>query len=128
MIASPTSQKVNTNTKRVVTKRDQRPSCKVAMEKYLNSIDCPLLFASLGSWEDKWAVFQQAILTGIDIFMSAKKVRVCSAHAPWMTPRLKNLIRKISKCLYQLRYEFYCVQALKKFSKPGEENLWREVL
>ena len=28
-------------------------SCKVAMERYLNSIDCPLLFASLGSWEDK---------------------------------------------------------------------------
>ena len=48
VVTSPTSQKVNTNTKRVVTKRDQRPSCKAAMERYLNSIDCALLFASLG--------------------------------------------------------------------------------
>ena len=61
----------------LVTKRDQGPSLKVAMERYVNSIDCPLLFASLGSWEDKWAVFQQAIFTGIDILMSARKVRVC---------------------------------------------------
>ena len=98
------------------------------MERYVNSIDCPLLFASLGRWEDKWVVFQQAILDRIDILMSAKKVRVFSTDAPWMTPRIKNLIRKISKCLHQLRYEFYCVQALQTFSKQREENLWREVL
>ena len=79
------------------------------MERYLNSIDCPLLFASLGSWEDTWVVFQQAILNRIDILMPAKKVRVFSTDSPWMTPRHKNLIRKMSKCLHQLLYEFYTV-------------------
>ena len=59
VVASSTSQKVNTNTNIVVTKHDQGPSLKVAMERYENSIDCPLLFASLGSWEDKWAVFSK---------------------------------------------------------------------
>ena len=53
VVASSTSQNVNANTKIVVTRRDQGPSLKVAMERYVNSINCPLLLASLGSWEDK---------------------------------------------------------------------------
>lgn len=76
---------------------DQRPSCKAAMGRYLDSIDWPLLFAPLESWEDKWAVLEQIILSGIDILMPAKQMRVCSPDAPWMTRTLKNLIRKRQK-------------------------------
>ena len=70
VVASPTSEKDNPTPvprEYLPLKRDQRPSCKAAMKRYRNSIDWPLLLASLGSCEDKWAVFRQDILTRINI-------------------------------------------------------------
>ena len=53
VVVTPDNGSRNTNKNKVVTRRDQRASNKTAMGKYLSLIDWQLLFAPLGSCEDK---------------------------------------------------------------------------
>ena len=97
VVATALDGKRDNNTKKTIIKRDLRASSKVAMGRYLNLIDWPLLFAPLVSCEEMCHKFSDVVRTGINILMPEKQYRVCTAEAPWMTQRVKSLILERQK-------------------------------
>ena len=47
-----------------------------------------------------WNIFHDVTLTGLDLFMPTKEINISVADAPWMTHRLKTLIKKKQKAFY----------------------------
>ena len=96
VVATAMDGKCNINNKKVTMRRDLRTSNKVALGRYLMQIKWPLLFTPLVSCEEKWQVFQDVILSGLDTIMPAKSVKICTADVPWMNKSLKPLIMRSS--------------------------------
>ena len=97
ILVSPKIRDPGTNKGKVIIKRDTRKSSKVAMGRFLGSIDWHALFSALYTCEDMWNLFCKAIHTGLHILMPFKRTQICSADAPWMTQKLKSLILKRQK-------------------------------
>ena len=87
--------------------------CRQAeLGRYLSSLHWSLLFTSLKSCDDLERAFREAILTGLDIIMPLKRVRLNTKDAPWMTPELKSMIIKRQRAFHDLgpnsiQYKFY---------------------
>ena len=103
IIVSPMTRVKSSITRNwVISRRDQRPSCKAAMVRYLNTLNWPLLFASSESCEDLLHIFQEVINIGLDLLMPVKKFRIINIdNAPWMTQNLKVLILKKQRAFYK---------------------------
>lgn len=112
IMVSPKERTVKSNSRSIAYKRDSRPSCKAAMGRYLCSLDWPLLFNSLETCEDLTNVFQEVIQTGLDLLMPLRRIRTIPADAPWMSQKLKSLIRR--------RQETFCKNGTLPFSSFTE--------
>ena len=97
VVATPLQGKCINSTQKTITKRDLRASSQASMGRFLNHMDWPILFAPLEGCEEMWNTFTEAVHTGLDILMPVKQYCVCTADAPWMTQRVKDLILKRQK-------------------------------
>ena len=106
VVASPKVKEHQSNTKKVITRRDQRKSRKDEMGRYLSLVDWSSMSAPLNSCEEMWNGFYGVVHTGLDLLMLEKQIRICTADAPCMTHKLKSLILKRQKNVQQIRYGF----------------------
>ena len=63
------------------------------MGRYLSSINWASILAE-HNCETKWNIFHDVVLTGLDLLMPTKEIKISVADAPWMNQRLKTLIKK----------------------------------
>ena len=108
IVASLLQGQNNINTKKTITKQDLQASFK-AMGKYLNLIDWSLLFTPLEGCEEMWDTFSEVVHTGLDILMSEKQYRICSADASWMT-QSESPYTKETKGLFYVRARVHSIQ------------------
>ena len=93
-MVSPKKRVTSSATKKTIFVRDQRPSCKAAMGRYLSSLQWDVLFSSSCNCEDMIQIFNEIIKIGYDLLMPVKKIIKNTTDAPWMTQNLKSLILK----------------------------------
>ena len=74
-------------------KRDRRASHKIELGRYLSSINWVSILAEYNC-ETMWNIFHDVVLTGLDLLMPTTEIKISVADAPWMTHRLKTLIKK----------------------------------
>ena len=139
----PKQRESNPTTKKVIYKRDTRPSRKQMLGNYLNRIDWHLL-DQLTSCSEKNDLFTGIITTGLNYIMPEKAVTFHRNDPPWITEDFKRLIKqrqrafstgnsaafkfyrnKVNKMRKACRAKFYTskVEHLKQL-KPKE--WWRE--
>ena len=82
-----------------VQSRDMRPSKRLAMRTYLESVDLDSILNSVDSCEGKTSLLEQIIKTGLDHVMPMRTRKVHSTEPPWMTSSLKNLLQKRQSAL-----------------------------
>jgi hypothetical protein len=80
------SQAKNTTTK--VKRRKRNPTDKSAFEKWLADINWTTLYREV-SCEQKLAIFQNVLKTGLDLFFPLKTVKLHDKDKPWVTPEFK---------------------------------------
>ena len=84
-MVSPKKRVTSSATKKTIYIRDQRPSYKAAMGRYLSSLQWDILFASSCNCEDMIQIFQEIIKIGYDLLVPVKKIIKDTADEPWMT-------------------------------------------
>ena len=47
-----------------------------------------------------WNIFHNVVLTGLDLLMPTKEIKISVDDVPWMNHRLKSLIKKRQKAFY----------------------------
>ena len=100
IVTKPTLRPRTVTRKLFVQVRDLRVSSKVALGRYLSSIDWSVL-DNLVSCQSKLDFFTNILKAGIDTIMPLKTVRIHINDAPWMTAQLKDLINCRQKALAQ---------------------------
>ena len=98
------------NTRISITTRDTRESKKVSLGRYLCNIDWACVY-NQSACEEKLNIFLQIIQIGIDNIMPERTRKVHPKDAPWMTIKLKELIRSRQEAFHADRhgpvYRFY---------------------
>lgn len=82
-----------------IKSRDMRPSKRLAMRTYLESVDLDSILNSADSCESKTSLLEQIIMTGLDHVMPMRMRKVHSTEPPWITSSLKSLIQKRQSAL-----------------------------
>ena len=82
-----------------VQSRDMRPSKRLEMRTYLESVDSDSILSSVDSCEGKTSLLEQIIKTGLDHVMPMRTRKVHSSEPPWLTSSLKNLLQKRQSAL-----------------------------
>ena len=82
IVVTPQIEDCNATKKKTVKKRDRRASHKSELGRYLSSINWVSILA------------EYVVLTGLDLLMPTTEMKISVADAPWMTHRLKTLIKK----------------------------------
>ena len=105
----PKQRKKSSNKRKTVIVRDMRPSSKEAFGRFLSTIDWSYLelFKSI---DDKYNYFNTMILTGLNIIMPIKSIKLHINDVPWMTGHLKGLINRRQRALKennQIQFRFY---------------------
>ena len=77
----------------MIIKRDRRASHRAELGRYLNSVNWVSILAE-HNCEDMWNISHDVVLTGLDLLMSTKKIKIFVADAPWINHRLKTLIKR----------------------------------
>ena len=78
----------------IIKSRDMRPSKRLAMRTYLESVDLDTIPNSADCCEGKTSLLEQIINTGLDHVMPMRTRKVHSTEPPWIGSALKNLIQK----------------------------------
>ena len=91
IVTKPALRPKTVTRKLFVQVRDLRVSSKVALGRYLSSIDWSVL-DNLVSCQSKLDFFTNILKAGIYTIMPLKTVRIHINDAPWMTAQLKDLI------------------------------------
>lgn len=78
--------------RKTVIKRDTRQSCKKELGRYLSNFDWNLIDSSK-SCNKNCDILCSAIKTGYDILMPEKRVKYHRDDSPWITNKLKQLIK-----------------------------------
>ena len=92
--------RINSNSSTTnVQSRDMRPSKRLAMRTYLESVDLDSILNSVDSCEGKTSLLEQIIKTGLDHVMPMRTRKVHSTEPPWITSSLKNLLQKRQSAL-----------------------------
>ena len=82
-----------------IQSRNMRPSKRLTMRTYLESVDLDTLLNSADSCEDKTSLLGQIIKTGLDHVMPMRTRKVHSTEPPWITSSLKNLLQRRQSAL-----------------------------
>ena len=77
--------------RKVIVRRDTRPSRKLDLGRYLAAIDWTALDSAV-TCDDKLKLLVDTIVVGMDYIMPAKQFRVHYNDPPWMTPEFKSLV------------------------------------
>ena len=77
--------------KRVIVKRDTRPSRKMELGRYLSQVNWSLI-ENINTCQEKYDFFSRIILTGLNTIMPERAIKVYSNDVPWITTDLKRLI------------------------------------
>ena len=110
VIVAPKARDAADNTRISITTRDTRESKKVSLGRYLCNIDWACVY-NQSACEEKLNIFLQIIQIGIDNIMPERTRKVHPKDAPWMTIKLKELIRSRQEAFHADRhgpvYRFY---------------------
>ncbi|XP_028416191.1 uncharacterized protein LOC114539896 [Dendronephthya gigantea] len=87
--------------KRVVKKRDLRPSSRLAFRKYLELLDIPSMFDKAPSCTEKISLLETIVTTGLDYILPLRSTTSRCNEPPWMNSKLSLLIKKRQKALNQ---------------------------
>ena len=87
------------NSTSTIRSRDMRPSKRIAMRTYLESVDMDTILNSADSCEGKTLLLEQIIKTGLHHVMPMRTRKVHSTEPPWITSSLKNLLQKRQSAL-----------------------------
>ena len=71
-----------------------RPSKRLAMRTYLESVDLDTILNSADNCEGKTLLLEQIIKTGFDHVMPMRTRKVHSTEPPWITSSFQNLLQK----------------------------------
>ncbi len=80
--------------------RDLRPSNKAKLGSYLSRIDWSILKIA-NTVDEKVQLFEDLILSGLNIIAPEKNIKIHSNDAPWVTAELKSQIKKRQKAFVQ---------------------------
>ena len=92
----PTLRVSSRSSKKTITVRTTKTSNKLALGRYLYNIDWSII-DQFNTCEGKLELFYNLIHIGLELITPLKQIRINSADAPWMTNKLKNLIKKRQK-------------------------------
>ena len=92
IIASPKERAKDLISNGITFKRNINPSSKRALGRYLNSIDWPQIIPSTNDCDQLSNMFQNIVLTGVNILMPMTRSKKCPVDAPWITNHFKTLI------------------------------------
>ena len=87
------------NSTTTIQSRDMRPSKRLAIRTYLESVDFDTILNSADSCEGKTLLLEQIIKTGLDHVVPMRTRKVHSTEPPWITSSLKNLPQKRQSAL-----------------------------
>ena len=71
-----------------------RPSKRLAMRTYLESVSLDTILNSADSCEGKTSLLEEIVKTGLDHVMPMRTRKVHSTEPPWITSSLKNLLQR----------------------------------
>ncbi|CAH3105794.1 unnamed protein product, partial [Pocillopora meandrina] len=83
---------LNQHTRKKINIRDMRESKKTSLGRYLSNVDWSCINMQ-SSCEGKLRIFNELITNGINNIMPERSIKVYPKDAPWMTLKLKELIR-----------------------------------
>ena len=107
------------------------------MRTYLEHVNVPAMISAASSCEEKITILQTIVQFGLDSVLPLKTKTVHLTEPPWISPVLKNLIKKRQRALSQGDYAHFRVLrnsliANAKFVAPSttsaEFNTLRNVL
>ena len=99
IVFTPKVKDCNTRRKKMIIKRDRRASHRAELGRYLSSINWVSILADKNC-ENMWNIFHNVVLTGLDLLMPTKEIKISVDDVPWMNHRLKSLIKKRQKAFY----------------------------
>ena len=107
VILEPKSRVPNQHTRKSVTVRDMRESTRASLGHYFSSIDWSCV-ETQDTCEEKLKVFRNLIGIGLENIMPEKTIKVYPKDAPWMSVKLKELIRQRQAAFHSNKYyKFY---------------------
>ena len=84
-----------------IKSRDTRPSKRFAFRQYLEQVNIQSLLDEKESCEDQVTTFESIIKYGLDTLLPVRsKIRFAN-DPPWISKKLKQLIRQRQKSLHQ---------------------------
>ena len=92
VIVKPKERILNQHTRKKINIRDMRESKKTSLGRYLSNVDWSCINMQ-SSCEGKLRNFNELITNGINNIMPERSIKVYPKDAPWMTIKLKELIR-----------------------------------
>lgn len=92
VIVKPKERILNQHTRKKINIRDMRESKKTSLGRYLSNVDWSCINMQ-SSCEGKLRIFNELITNGINNIMPERSIKVYPKDAPWMTIKLKELIR-----------------------------------
>ena len=92
VIPQPRKRVPNQHTRKSITIRNIRDSKKMCLGRYFSSINWSVV-TSQPTWEEKLQVFNEVIEIGMSNIMPERTIKVYPKDAPWMSVKLKELIR-----------------------------------
>ena len=98
IVVTPKIKGCNATKKQTVKKRDRRASHKSELGRYLSSINWVSILAEYNC-ETMLRIFHD-VLADLDLLMPTTEIKISVTDAPWMTHRLKTLIKKRQKAFY----------------------------
>ena len=86
--------KSNSSTTATIQSRDMRPSKRLAIRTYLESVGLDTILNSADSCEGKTSLLEEIVKTGLDHVMPMRTRKVHSTEPPWITSSLTNLLQR----------------------------------
>ena len=92
VIVQPKRRESNQHTRKSITIRDIRVSKKICLGRYFSNIDWSIV-TNRPTCEGKFKAFCELVDIGMSNIMPERTIKVCPKDVPWMSFRLKELIR-----------------------------------
>ena len=81
--------------------RDLRPSNRISMRTYLQSVDVKANIDAAETCTEKVSVLESIVQVGMDFIMPLRSKTVCTSDSPWINPQLKDLIKRRQRAFAQ---------------------------
>ncbi|CAB4015174.1 Hypothetical predicted protein [Paramuricea clavata] len=111
VLVRPKEREIGQSSRKFVTVRDTRASNKAALGRYLSSIAWASTINSKDNCTGKLDTLTDLIKIGLNHIMPEKVIKVHTNDAPWMSTKLKDLIRMRQVAFYSnnnsIQFKFY---------------------